>query len=69
MSLHKKALLGQLSGLEQQELTQICRRRVTAAVEVIREDPPGRRPRCRLLNRCPLSLGVIARGLVGPTRV
>jgi hypothetical protein len=54
MSLHKKAPLRQLSGQEQQELTQICRPRVTAAVEVIREDPPGRRPRCRLLNRCPL---------------
>jgi hypothetical protein len=36
MSLHKKAPLRQLSGQEQQELTQICRSRVAAAVEVIR---------------------------------
>ena len=36
MSLHKKAPLRQLSGQEQQKLTQICRSRVTPAVVVIR---------------------------------
>jgi hypothetical protein len=51
MPLDKKAPLRQLSGQEPQKLTQICRPQVTAAVEVIREDPPSRRPRFRLLNR------------------
>ena len=36
MSLHKRAPLRQLSGQEQKKLTQICRSRVTPAVEVIR---------------------------------
>lgn len=35
MPLQKKAPLRKLSGQEQQELPQICRARVTPAVEVI----------------------------------
>ena len=36
MSLHKKALLRQLSGQEQQKLTESCCSRVTPDVEVMR---------------------------------
>jgi hypothetical protein len=68
MSLHKKAPLRQLSGQEPQKLTQICRPQVIAAVEVIREDPRGHRPRFRLPNRCQLGRPPLQRRGLAPHR-